>query len=445
VRLFGTDGVRGLANADLTPQLAMQLAMAAVGVLRNGSGPARPVAVVGRDTRASGEMLEAAVVAGLTAAGADVLLAGVLPTPGVSYLVDDLSADFGVVLSASHNPMPDNGIKFFADGGSKLADATEEAIEARLYEEWDRPTGAGIGRVRRVADPGARYSEHLLAAAPAPLVGLRIVLDAAHGAAAGLAPDLFRKAGAEVVSIGCEPDGLNINDGVGSTHLEPLRGAVLENRADVGIAFDGDADRCLAIAADGSIVDGDSILAICALAMREQGTLRGDAVVTTVMTNLGFTRAMAEAGIGVIQTDVGDRYVLDALRSHGLVLGGEQSGHVVFLDHAGTGDGMLTALQLLGRVSTTGATLAELASAMQRLPQVLINVPVLDRSVAAAPEVLAAAALVSERLGDGGRVLLRPSGTEPLVRVMVEAPTVADAEACAELVAVAVRAVRDAS
>lgn len=390
-------------------------------------------------------MLEAAVVAGLTAAGADVLLAGVLPTPGVSYLVDALGADFGVVLSASHNPMPDNGIKFFGAGGTKLADDAERAIEARLKDEGERPTGAGIGRVRPLADAGDRYVEHLLTSAPAPLAGLRIVVDAAHGAASALAPDLFRKAGANVVCIGCSPDGLNINDGVGSTHLAPLRAAVREHGADAGIAFDGDADRCLAVSAGGEVVDGDAILAICALALHEKGALRGDAVVTTVMTNLGFTRAMRAAGIRVLQSDVGDRYVLDALRAHDLVLGGEQSGHVVFLDHAGTGDGMLTALQLLGRVADTGSTLAGLASVMTRLPQVLINVPVLDRSIASAPAVRAAAAEAERQLGTTGRLLLRPSGTEPLVRVMVEAATTAEAERCAESVAQAVRDSRDAT
>jgi phosphoglucosamine mutase len=414
--------------------------MAAVGVLRSASGSARPVAIVGRDTRASGEMLEAAVVAGLTGAGADVLIAGVLPTPGVSYLVDALGADVGIVLSASHNPMPDNGIKFFTAGGAKLADETEAAIEARLYEEWDRPVGANVGRARSMSDGRSRYLEHLVAAAPAPLGGLRIIIDGAHGAASGLAPKLFRKMGAEVFSIGCEPDGLNINDGVGSTHLGPLRAAVLEHGADAGVAFDGDADRCLAVSADGEVVDGDAILAICALALRAAGGLRGDTVVTTVMTNLGFTRAMEAAGIGVLQTAVGDRYVLDALRAHDLVLGGEQSGHVVFRNHAGTGDGMLTALQLLGRAAATGSSLAELAAVMERLPQVLINVPVLDRSVADAPSVLAAVAAVAARLGTSGRLLLRPSGTEPLVRVMVEAQTPDEAQSCAELVADAVRA-----
>jgi phosphoglucosamine mutase len=438
-RIFGTDGVRGLANADLSPQFALQIAMAAAGVLRSHAGQNRPVAVVGRDTRASGEMLEAAVVAGLTSAGADVYLTGVLPTPGVAYLVQALGADLGVVLSASHNPMPDNGIKFFGAGGSKLSDAVELEIERRLREEWDRPTGSGVGRVRTLTDASARYAEHLLSIAPEPLAGLRVVVDAAHGAAAHLAPDIYRKAGAEVIAIGCDPDGYNINDGVGSTHLEPLRAAVLEHGADVGIAHDGDADRCLAIAADGSIVDGDAILAICALGMHARDQLVKDTVVTTVMTNLGFTRAMAAAGITVVQTAVGDRYVLEALREHELVLGGEQSGHVVFLDHASTGDGMLTALQILGWVAASATPLAELAAVVQRLPQVLVNVHVRDRRIASLPGVADAVRAIEDRLGASGRVLLRPSGTEPLVRVMVEATTQDEAELCAEFVADVVR------
>jgi len=438
-RLFGTDGVRGIANVDLTPGFALQIATATIGVLRSRGTPERPTVVVGRDTRASGEMLEAAVVAGLTSAGADVLLTGVLPTPGVAYLVDSLGADLGVVLSASHNPMPDNGIKFFGPGGRKLADETEAEIERRLYEEWDRPFGADVGRVSTLPDAASRYVEHLLGLSVEPLTGLRVVVDAAHGSASYLAPDVYRKAGAEVIAIGCEPTGLNINDGVGSTHLEPLRRAVLEHHADLGIAHDGDADRCLAVAADGTIVDGDAILAICALGMHARGELAHDTVVTTVMTNLGFTRAMAEAGISVVQTAVGDRYVLEAMNEHSLVLGGEQSGHVVFKRHATTGDGMLTALQLMGWITRTGTPLAKLAAVVQRMPQVLVNVQVRDRRIASYPEVAAAVRAAEARLGSSGRVLLRPSGTEPLVRVMVEASTQADADECAQIVADAVR------
>jgi phosphoglucosamine mutase len=415
--------------------------MAAIGVLRGDSTDgARPLAVVGRDPRASGEMLEAAVVAGLASAGADVLLAGVLPTPAVAYLAADVGADLGVVLSASHNPMPDNGVKFFGRGGYKLPDDVEDAIEQRLYEEWDRPVGAQVGRVQTLPDAATRYAEHLLSLAPAPLSGLRVVVDGAHGAAATLAPAVYRKAGAEVICIGCEPDGYNINDAVGSTHPQALQAAVRAHAADVGIAHDGDADRCLAVDADGAMVDGDAILAVCALAMRDAGTLRGGRVVTTVMTNLGFTRAMAEAGIGVVQTAVGDRYVLEAMRKHGISLGGEQSGHLVFGDLAVTGDGVLTGLQLLGRMAATGQPLASLASVLQRSPQVLVNVPVPDRQVAASPAVTQAVAAEQQRLGDAGRVLLRPSGTEPLVRVMVEAVTEQEAVSCAERIAAAVRA-----
>ncbi len=438
-RLFGTDGVRGLANADLSPQLAMSLGLAAAEVLDHG-GARRQVAVVGRDPRASGEMLEAAVVAGLTSAGTDVLLVGVLPTPAVAYLTAAVGADLGVMLSASHNPMPDNGVKFFGAGGHKLADAVEDEIESRLREEWDRPVGAGVGRVRVLDGAAERYAEHLLGSVDVSLAGMRIVVDAAHGAASTIGPEVYRKAGADVLCLGCEPDGLNINDGVGSTHLGPLRAAVVAAGADLGLAHDGDADRCLAVDREGRVVDGDAILAICALALQERGALRGDTVVTTVMTNLGFTRAMAGAGIAVVQTAVGDRYVLAAMREHDLALGGEQSGHLVFADLATTGDGIFTGLALLQRVAATRRDLADLAAVMTRLPQVLHNVPVADRRVASAPAVLAAVAAAELRLGDAGRVLLRPSGTEGLVRVMVEAGSQQEAEACAELVAAAVRA-----
>ena len=439
-RLFGTDGVRGLANADLSPQLAMSLAMAAAGVLAGARG-GRQVAVVGRDPRASGEMLEAAVVAGLTSAGTDVLRVGVLPTPAVAFLTGAVGADLGVMISASHNPMPDNGVKFFEAGGTKLADAAEDEIERRLREEWDRPVGAGVGRVRPLEGAAERYAEHLLGTVPVSLAGLRLVVDCAHGAAASVGPAVYAKAGASVQRLGCEPDGLNINDGVGSTHLAGLQAAVLEAGADLGLAHDGDADRCLAVDAAGNVVDGDEILAICALALREQAALRDDAVVTTVMTNLGFTRAMADAGIEVVQTAVGDRYVLEAMRARSLSLGGEQSGHVVFADRATTGDGLLTGLALMSRMAATRAGLAELAGVMTRLPQVLHNVPVRDRRLAAHPDVLAAADRVRTRLGDSGRVLLRPSGTEPVVRVMVEAPDHEAAEAAASEVAAAVRSV----
>ncbi|MEU7023111.1 phosphoglucosamine mutase [Streptomyces sp. NPDC046203] len=447
-RLFGTDGVRGVANAGLTAELALGLSVAAAHVLAEAGSfeGHRPTAVVGRDPRASGEFLEAAVVAGLASAGVDVLRVGVLPTPAVAYLTGVLGADFGVMLSASHNAMPDNGIKFFARGGHKLADELEDRIEA-VYEEhrtgapWDRPTGAGVGRVRDYDEGFDKYVAHLVAVLPNRLDGLKIVLDEAHGAAARVSPEAFTRAGAEIVTIGTSPDGLNINDGCGSTHLELLKAAVIEHGADLGIAHDGDADRCLAVDAEGREVDGDQILAVLALAMREAGTLRGDTVVATVMSNLGFKLAMESAGLHLVQTAVGDRYVLEAMKEHGYALGGEQSGHVIVLDHATTGDGTLTGLMLAARVAATGKSLAELAGVMERLPQVLINVPDVDKSRVTTSAELAQAVGEAEReLGSTGRVLLRPSGTEPLVRVMVEAADTEQAGAVAGRLADAVKA-----
>ncbi|SSC22761.1 Phosphoglucosamine mutase, partial [Klenkia terrae] len=451
-RLFGTDGVRGLANADLTPELALAVARAAASVLADRDGTSRPVAVVGRDPRASGEMLEAAVVAGLTSAGAEVLRVGVLPTPAVAHLTAALDADLGVMLSASHNPMPDNGIKLFSRGGHKLPDAVEAAVERgvtlgpgqdrRRGDAGHRPTGADIGRVRDVPDAASRYAEHLLAAVPGSLAGLTVVVDCAHGAASQLAPEVYRRAGATVHVIGADPDGWNINDGVGSTHLDPVRAAVREFGADLGLAHDGDADRCLAVTADGELVDGDGILAVCALGLHEAGMLTGNTVVATVMSNLGFHHTMRDAGIAVATTAVGDRYVLEALRSRGLSLGGEQSGHLVFLDHATTGDGLLTGLSLMARMKGTGASLAELAGVVQKLPQVLVNVPVADRiAVSESDDVARAVNAVEEELGESGRVLLRPSGTEQLVRVMVEAPTQEQADRVAHQLAAVVAAV----
>jgi phosphoglucosamine mutase len=438
-RLFGTDGIRGLANAELTPEVALGVAVSAAHVLAERSGARRPVVVVGRDGRASGEMLESAVLAGLTSAGADVLRVGVLPTPAIAHLTAELGADFGVVLSASHNPMPDNGIKLFARGGLKLADSVEDEIESRIGEAWTRPSGAGVGRLRDLPEAADRYGEYLLGTLAHKLDGLRVVVDCAHGAASLIGPVVLARAGADVTAIAAAPDGENINDGVGSTHLSGLVSAVTRLGADVGVAFDGDADRCLAVSADGAIVDGDAILAICALALREQGRLRSDAVVTTVMSNLGLHHAMRDAGVRVVTTPVGDRYVLEALRSQDLSLGGEQSGHVVFADHATTGDGLLTALQLLSRVAAAGVPLAELAGVLHRLPQVLINVPVADKArVAVAPAVVAAVEVAAAELGAEGRVLLRPSGTEQIVRVMVEAPTQDLADTIAHRVAAAV-------
>jgi len=448
-RLFGTDGVRGRANADLTPELALSVARAAASVLADRDGTQRPVAVVGRDPRASGEMLEAAVVAGLSSAGAEVLRVGVLPTPAVAFLTAQTGADLGVMISASHNPMPDNGIKLFSRGGHKLPDAVEAAIERRITGHLSasdapdhRPTGADVGRVRDLPDAGSRYVEHVLSSLRRPLAGVRVVVDCAHGAASVCAPEVYRRAGAQVHVIGGDPDGWNINDGIGSTHLGPLRDAVAATGADIGIAHDGDADRCLAVTAAGELVDGDQILAICALDLHERGELVGDTVVATVMSNLGFHHTMRDAGITVATTAVGDRYVLEALRSRGLSLGGEQSGHLVFLDWATTGDGLLTGLALLARMSATGSSLAELASVVQKLPQVLVNVSVSDRiSVAEDEDVARAVNAAEEELGDTGRVLLRPSGTEQLVRVMVEAPTQEQADEVAHRLAEVVAAV----
>lgn len=443
-RLFGTDGVRGLANGELlTPELAVALSASAARVLAGSTGPGRPTAVVGRDPRASGEMLEAAVVAGLTSAGVDAIRVGVLPTPAVAFLVDALGADLGVMISASHNPMPDNGIKLFSAGGHKLSDELESAVEAGIGAPVDRPTGADIGRVRDQADAAERYIAHLLAATPAPLAGLRVVVDCAHGASSAVAPETYRRAGADVIALHAEPNGLNINDGVGSTHLAPLQAAVRAQGAALGIAHDGDADRCLAVDASGAEVDGDQIMAILAIGMRDAGELVADTLVTTVMSNLGLHLAMQEAGIAVHATQVGDRYVLEELTLGGFTLGGEQSGHVLLPQHATTGDGLLTALRLMAQVATTGSTLAELASVLTPLPQVLHNVRVADKAaVADSASVRDAVEAAQVELGGTGRVLLRPSGTEQLVRVMVEAPTAELAKATAARLAEVVAAAR---
>jgi phosphoglucosamine mutase len=381
-------------------------------------------------------MLEAAVAAGLASAGVDVVLLGVLPTPAVAFLTVDMGADLGIVISASHNAMPDNGIKIFAAGGLKLDDAVEDAIEARMADPAPLPTGEGVGRITRAVDADRRYLDHLLVATPNPLGGLRVVVDCAHGAASSLAPEVYRRAGAEVVVIGGSPDGLNINAGVGSTYLAGLRAAVVSEQADLGIAHDGDADRCLAIAADGSDVDGDVILALLAVSLRDRGRLVDDTVVATVMANIGFHQAMEKEGITVKTTGVGDRYVLEEMRAGGYSLGGEQSGHLILADHATTGDGLLSALHLMATVAASGKPLAELATLVTNFPQVLINVRVSDkRAVAASPAVLDAVARAEAELAGSGRVLLRPSGTEPLVRVMVEAGTSEDAQRIAEQVA----------
>ncbi len=446
-QLFGTDGVRGLANGRLTAELALALSTAAARELaeRGELGGAddrsarRPFAVVGRDTRVSGEFLEAAVVAGLASAGIDAVLLDVLPTPGVAYLTDLLGADFGVVLSASHNPMPDNGIKFLARGGTKLDDRVEDAVEERLGEPWARPTGADVGRVRRHETAVAEYAQHLVRTIEKPLAGIRVVLDCAQGAAWNVGPRALRDAGATVIPLHARPDGLNINDGCGSTHLGPTRAAVIEHGAHVGFALDGDADRCLAVDHTGAVVDGDQILAILALGLHERGRLVEDTVVATVMSNLGFAQAMEAHGLRVLRTRVGDRYVLEAMNAGGYSLGGEQSGHVIMRDHATTGDGLLTALQVLERMAVTGRTLAELAGVMTRLPQVLVNVEGVDKDRTNDHGLATAVAEEENALGDDGRVLLRPSGTEDLVRVMVEADTAERAQETADRLAVVVR------
>ena len=444
--LFGTDGVRGLANGPLTADLALTLAQATAVVLGQGriasarkAAGKRLTAVVARDPRVSGEFLTAAVAAGLASSGVDVLDAGVIPTPAAAYLIADIDADFGVMISASHNPAPDNGIKIFARGGVKLPDVVEERIEQAMLGEKLLPTGGGVGRIRRFSDAEDRYAIHLLSTLPHRLDGLHVVLDCAHGAASGVSPETFRDAGAKVTLIGADPDGININDGVGSTHLDKLAAEVVRTGADVGIAHDGDADRCLAVDADGNVVDGDQIMAILAVSMKERGVLRSDTLVATVMSNLGLHRAMADHGIAVETTGVGDRYVLERMTEGSFSLGGEQSGHVIMSRYATTGDGVLTGLHLVAEMARTGKTLAELASVMTVFPQVLVNVRGVERTRATDPDVVAAVEVASKALGDSGRVLLRPSGTELMVRVMVEAASEADARRIADELADVVR------
>ena len=423
--LFGTDGIRGLANGQtLTAEIAVDVAVAAAHILVESSSNKgkRPRAIVGQDSRASGEFLEAAVAAGLASAGIDVYRVGVLPTPAIAYLVGESGADLGVMISASHNPMPDNGIKLFSRGGGKLDDSIEAAIEKRMGEPWTRPTGRNVGRIIFDETASARYLNHLATSVTTPLKGLKIVVDCANGASSFVAPIAYEKAGATVVAIHRSPDGWNINENCGSTHLEDLQAAVVKEGADFGIAHDGDADRCLAIDGAGKVVDGDAIMTILAIGFKNRGGLTSNTIVGTVMSNLGFMHAMKDAGISVISTAVGDRYVLEKMIEGDFSLGGEQSGHLIMREFANTGDGILTALQLAQEVVRSGKSLAELASQMQRFPQVLINVSdvkkdKLDESAAIAKAV----ATAESTLGENGRVLLRASGTEALVRVMVEA------------------------
>ena len=437
-RLFGTDGVRGLANKDLTVETALLLAQAAAIVLgaEARARGAKPKAVIGHDPRISGQFLTAAMSAGLASSGVDVYDAGVLPTPATAFLTSDLDADFGVMISASHNPAEDNGIKFFARGGNKLADEVEDRIEAAMADVKLAPIGGGVGHVTRFADAEDRYLVHLLRVLPNRLDGLTVVLDCANGASSAIAPDVFSDAGAKVIVIGNDPDGLNINEGYGSTHMSALQAAVLEHGADAGIAHDGDADRCLAVDHAGAIVDGDQIMAILALSAKARGQLARNTLVATVMSNLGLRLAMRSAGIEMLETKVGDRYVLETMREGGYTLGGEQSGHVIFSRFATTGDGILTGMQLLAEMNRTGKSLAELASVMTVFPQVLINVRGVDRSrVDSDADVQAAVVEAEADLGETGRVLLRASGTEPLVRVMVEAADEGTAQSWAERIA----------
>ncbi len=442
-RLFGTDGIRGLANRDLTAELALNVSVAAAHILIESKqlpNNQRPKAIVGSDSRASGEFLEAAVVAGLSSAGVDVYRVGVLPTPAIAYLVAESGADLGVMLSASHNPMPDNGIKLFARGGGKLDDSIEDQIQSRMAEPWERPIGSNVGRVIEDKDAANRYIEHLLSTVTQKLDGLKVVVDCANGAASFVAPETLRRAGAEVVAVANTPDGWNINDGVGSTHLDFLKAAVQKNGADLGIAHDGDADRCLAVDADGNEVDGDQIIAILAAGLNARGELAKSTVVATVMSNLGFFKAMEAAGIKVEVTGVGDRYVLEKMLSDDLALGGEQSGHVINRKFANTGDGILTALTLLQEIKRANKSLKEAAAIMQKFPQVLINVKDVAKEKLGSSEVIKKAVEKSETdLAGAGRVLLRASGTEALVRVMVEASTDTLASSVAEHLAEVVK------
>ncbi len=420
-RLFGTDGVRGIANADLTPELAFRLGEAAGHFLGDGG---RGRIVVGRDTRRSGDMLEGALVAGICSGGADALTAGIVPTPAIALLTRELGADGGVVISASHNPAEYNGIKFFSREGFKLPDDLEDEIEGFVgtARDWKRPTGLDVGRRHEIGDARERYIDHAVATISGDLSGLKVALDCGHGASALVTPEALRRLGADVVSVNCEWDGMDINLDCGSTHLDVVRSLVMETGADIGLAHDGDADRVLAIDELGEEVDGDAIIAICATRLKHEGRLPGNTVVGTVMSNLGFEVAMREQGITVVKTNVGDRYVLDEMRAMGVTLGGEQSGHVIFLEHNTTGDGLVTALQLASVMRRTGSPLSVLRGVMRRYPQVLVNVRVADKAkLATSAAVLDAVAEAETQLGMSGRVLVRASGTEPLVRVMAEA------------------------
>ena len=436
-RLFGTDGIRGVAGTDLTGELARDLGRAAVVVLgRHGAG--RPTFVIGRDTRRSGEWLEESLAEGIRSGGGDAILVGVEPTPGIAFLTVELGASSGVVISASHNPPQDNGIKFFSADGMKFPDQLEDEIEAALGEPLASTVIAG--EVRQADVGRERYLEHLVASADAPLDGMSVVVDCANGSASGFAPQVLERLGADVHAIFDRPDGDNINVDCGALHPEVVAAEVVRLGADAGVAHDGDADRALFADAAGNVIDGDQVLAACALAMQARGSLSGSTVVTTVMANLGFHRAMRDADIRVIAAKVGDRYVLEEMLRTGTVLGGEQSGHIIFREQATTGDGLLTAVRFLSLAAARGASIQDLASCMHRFPQALVNISVSHPSrLQDAKDVWEAVRSAEEMLGHSGRVLVRPSGTEPLVRVMVEAETQEDAVRLADAIAEAVR------
>lgn len=431
-KYFGTDGVRGIANQELTPELAFKLGRFGGYVLTKETSKAK--ILIGHDTRISGSMLESALTAGLLSIGAEVMRLGVITTPGVAYLTKAMSAEAGVMISASHNPVEDNGIKFFGPDGFKLTDQQEQEIEALLDAEVDqlpRPIGADVGQINDYFEGGQKYIQYLKQSVDNDFEGIHIALDCAHGSTSTLATHLFADLEADISTIGSSPNGLNINDGVGSTHPETLQAFVLEKEADIGLAFDGDGDRLIAVDEKGNIVDGDQIMYICAKYLNQKGLLHHSTVVSTVMSNIGFYKAIEAEGIKSDKTAVGDRYVMEEMRKGGYNLGGEQSGHIIFLDYITTGDGMLTALQLVNVVRATGKKLSELASEMEKFPQVLKNIKVIDKQQALVdPKIQEVIAKMEERMGADGRVLVRPSGTEPLVRVMVEAPTI---EICHEV------------
>ena len=439
-RLFGTDGVRGSANKDLTPELVFALGKSASLVIAQQHGKGRASAVVGRDPRASGEMLEAALIAGLATVGVDVLKVGVLPTPAIAYLTQYYKADLGIVLSASHNVFSDNGVKFFSKDGKKLPDEVEDEIEKNLDTKVPHPTGSEVGRVKEMADAYEAYVSHLLETINlGALKGLKIVVDCANGAASEVAPDVYHRAGAEVIAIHNSPNGLNINENCGSTHMQSLIETVKKEKADLGIAHDGDADRCLAVDELGNIIDGDHILALLAKDFKDNSKLSSQTVVSTVMANLGFKFAMKEQAISIIETQVGDRYVLEAMEEKNFVLGGEQSGHVIMRNYSTTGDGLLTALHLMNAVTNQKKLLSELSKIVKKYPQILINVSNVDRAKIGNEKLQNAVKEAEKQLGNKGRILLRPSGTEELIRVMVEAETQNTADSIAKQIAEVVK------